>query len=75
VYPTAARQANIQGTVSVTANVDANGKVVAVRALSGPVLLRQAAEESVKQWKYSPGLVNGTPAPSQVTLNVEFRLN
>jgi len=75
VYPTAARQANIQGTVSVTANIDANGKVVAVRALSGPVLLRQAAEESVKQWKYSPGLVNGTPAPSQVTLNVEFRLN
>ena len=75
VYPSAAKQSNIQGAVTVTANIDANGKVVAVRALSGPMLLRQAAEDAVKQWKYSPGTVDGKPAPSQVTLNVDFRLN
>jgi TonB family protein len=75
VYPPAAKQSNIQGAVSVTVNIDANGKVVAVRALSGPMLLRQAAEDAVKQWRYSPGTVDGKPAPSQVTLNVDFRLN
>jgi TonB family protein len=74
-YPTAARQANIQGSVTVSASIDENGKVVSAKALSGPMLLRQAAVESVSQWKYSPGLVEGKPAPSQVTVNVDFRLN
>jgi protein TonB len=75
VYPVTARQTNIQGAVTVIATIDANGKVIGVRALSGPLLLRQAAEDAVKQWKYSPGLVDGKPAPSQVTLSVDFRLN
>ncbi len=75
VYPGAARQANIQGNVTVLANIDENGKVVGAWALNGPMLLRQAAADSVKQWKYSPGLVDGKPAHSQVTVGVEFRLN
>ncbi len=75
VYPGAARQADIQGSVTVLATIDENGKVVGARALSGPMLLRQAAVDSVKQWKYSPGLVDGKPAHSQATVAVEFRLN
>jgi TonB family protein len=75
IYPEAARQSNIQGIVTVAANIDEKGKVVSANALSGPLLLRQAAAESVKQWKYSPGLVDGKPAPSQVTVSVEFRAN
>jgi TonB family protein len=74
-YPTAARQSNIQGSVTVTANIDENGKVVSAKALNGPLLLRQAAENSVKLWKYSPGSVDGKPAPSQVTVGVDFRMN
>jgi TonB family protein len=75
VYPAGARQSNIQGTVTVSANIDENGKVVSVKALSGPMLLRQAAVESVGQWRFSPALVDGKPIPSQITLNVDFRLN
>ena len=75
IYPATARQSNIQGSVTVSASIDANGKVVAAKALSGPVLLRQAAVDSVSQWKYSPGLIDGKPAPSQVTVSVEFRMN
>lgn len=74
-YPAAARQSNVQGTVTVSANVDENGRVVSARARSGPLLLREAAADSVKQWKYSPGTVDGRPSPSQVTVGVEFRLN
>ncbi len=74
VYPTAARESSIQGSVTVSANIDENGKVVGAKALSGPMLLRQAAVDSVRQWKYSPGLIDGKPAPSQVTVSVEFRL-
>ena len=75
VYPPTARQSEIQGNVTISANIDQNGKVVSARALNGPMLLRQAAEEAVRQWKYSPGLVDGKPAPSQVIVGVEFRLH
>jgi TonB family protein len=74
VYPSAARQSNIQGSVTVSATIDANGNVIGAKALSGPLLLRQAAEGSVRQWKYSPALVDGKPATSQVSVSVEFRL-
>jgi protein TonB len=74
-YPSAARQTRVQGDVAVLVDVDATGKVTAVQALSGPTLLRQAAMESVRQWKYAPGSTDGKPASSQVTVNVAFRLN
>jgi outer membrane biosynthesis protein TonB len=37
--------------------------------------LRQSAVDSVKQWKYSPGLADGRPVASQVTVSLEFKLN
>jgi protein TonB len=75
VYPTTAKQTGVQGSVTVAANVDATGRVTGARALNGPMLLREAAVDSVKQWKYSPALVDGKPAPSLVTVSVEFKLN
>jgi TonB family protein len=75
IYPAAAKQSSIQGSVTVSANIDVNGKVVSAKALSGPLLLQAAAVDAVKQWKYSPGLIDGKPAPSQVTVGVEFRMN
>jgi protein TonB len=73
-YPPSARQSNIQGTVTVSARLDENGNVLSAKAMSGPLMLRQAAADAVKQWKYSPRLVDGKPAPSQVTVGVEFKL-
>ena len=75
VYPTAAKETSVQGIVAVSASIDATGKVVSATAVSGPMMLRQAAADSVKLWKYSPALVDGKPAPAQITVNVEFRLN
>jgi periplasmic protein TonB len=75
IYPSAARQSNVSGNVTVSATIDENGKVVSAKALSGPLLLQQAAVDSVKQWKYSPGSIDGKPAPSQVIVGVEFRIN
>lgn len=75
VYPLAAKQANVQGSVTITATVDENGKVVSAKALNGPLLLRAAAVDSVSQWKYAPGTLDGKPVASQVTVSVEFRMN
>jgi len=74
-YPPSARQTGIQGTVTVLATVEANGTVSTTKALNGPLLLRQAALDSVKQWKYSPGTTDGRPTAAQVTIAVEFKLN
>jgi len=75
VYPATAKQTGVQGSVTVAANVDSTGKVTGARALNGPMLLREAAVDSVKQWKYSPALVDGKPAASLVTVSVDFKLN
>jgi protein TonB len=74
-YPPSARQTAIQGTVTVLATVEANGTVSSAKALNGPLLLRQAAVDSVKQWKYSPGSIDGRPNTQEVTVAVEFKLN
>lgn len=75
VYPAEAKESNVQGSVTISANVDASGRVTGARALTGPFLLREAAVNAVKQWKYSPALVNGSPAASLVVVSVEFKMN
>jgi periplasmic protein TonB len=75
MYPSVARQANTQGNVVVSAEVDAKGNVTAAKAISGPASLRQAAADAVSHWKYSPALIDGKPASSQVTVDIQFRLN
>ena len=74
-YPLLAKQTSIQGRVVVSAEVAANGNVTGVKAISGPMLLREAAIDAVKQWKYAPELIDGKPVAAQVTIGVEFRLN
>lgn len=53
-YPAVARDARIQGTVEIDAVVAADGEVVSASANSGHPALKRAAEENVKQWKFSP---------------------
>jgi TonB family protein len=74
-YPSVARQAGIEGDVVISAEIDATGKVREAKALSGPATLRQAAIDTIRQWKYAPALIDGKPAPAQVTVHVEFRLH
>lgn len=74
VYPELARRARIQGRVLLQVNVDETGNVTEVRIVSGKPLLVKAAEEAVKQWKYSPTLLNGEPVPVIATVTVNFVL-
>jgi protein TonB len=36
-------------------------------------LLDQAALDAVRQWEYTPTLLNGTPVPVIMTVTVNFR--
>ena len=59
----------------VDALIDATGKVTSVKLISGPVLLQQAALETVRQWKYEPARLDGQAVAMHLTVTVKFRLN
>lgn len=73
-YPAAAREARVEGLVIIEATIDARGNVEAARILKSVPLLGQAALDAVRQWKYTPTLLNGVPVPIVMTVTVNFRL-
>jgi TonB family protein len=75
VYPADAVQARVQGVVVLECTIDPAGKVVAVRKLRGVPLLTEAAVAAVKQWEYTPTLLNGAPVPVVMTVTVNFKLS
>ena len=74
VYPDLAVKARLQGTVILEATVNERGRVVNVSLLRGLPLFNDAALEAVKQWVYTPTLLNGIPTPIIMTVTVHFRL-
>lgn len=74
-YPKDARDAGVQGTVWVRAHVLASGMVREAKAVRGPEPLRQAAEESVRRWRFEPSSRNGQAAPMWVIVPVRFTLH
>ncbi len=60
-YPQSARNAGASGLVRIKVAVDENGAVASILWVEGPVLLRQAALDAVKQWKFAPMVVNNKP--------------
>jgi TonB family protein len=49
VYPPIARAARVSGQVQISLTLHPDGTIASAEVLSGPVLLRQAALEAVKQ--------------------------
>jgi protein TonB len=75
VYPPIARSARVQGVVIVELNVDTQGFVTDARVLRSIPLLDQAALDAVRQWQYTPTLLNGVPVPVVFTATVQFSLD
>jgi protein TonB len=73
-YPDLARQSRIQGLVILEAVISPSGSVEDVRVLRGIPLLDDAAADAVRQWRYTPTLLNGVPVPVIMTVTVNFRL-
>jgi len=75
VYPAIAQQIRAEGTVVLQAAISKNGTIENLHVVSGPALLRQAALDAVRQWRYRPYLLNGQPVEVETTVNVVFKLN
>ena len=73
-YPFIARQAHVQGSVTLRAIIGKSGKVDNVQLERGSPLLASAAVNAVKQWRYKPYVLDGSPVEVETTVTVNFSL-
>ena len=74
IYPEAARNAKIQGLVILEATIDERGVVTDARVLRSVPLLDSAALTALRQWRYTPTLLNGVPVRVLMTVTFRFSL-
>jgi len=75
IYPDIARAAKVEGLVILEATIDERGLVMDARVLRSVPLLDAAALTALKQWRYSPTLLNGTPVRVLMTVTFRFSLD
>ena len=72
VYPQNAKQAGIGGDVVIKTTIDQKGNVVDMHVVSGPLMLRQAALDALKRWRYQPSKLDGQPIAVQMLVTIKF---
>ena len=72
-YPKLAGLFHMEGQVILQTVVSRNGKVVSTHVLRGHRLLRGAASNAVRQWRYRPYLVNGQASDVATIVTVNFQ--
>lgn len=73
-YPAIAQAARVHGIVILEAVIGEDGRVRDAKVLRSIPLLDQAALDAVRQWEYSPTLLNGVPVAVVMTVTVKFDL-
>ena len=74
LYPEAAMEKRISGTVWLNVLVDQKGKVTSARVLkSDAEELNQAAIDAARKYAFTPGIYRNKPIPVWVSIPVEFR--
>jgi len=73
-YPDAARREGLEGTVRLHAIIGKDGGVQQVRVIRGYCSLSEVSLPAVKQWRYTPTLLNGEPVEVDTTIDVIFNL-
>jgi len=73
VYPAIERQRNVEGLVTVEISLDEEGRVLSVKATSGPKGLRMAAEDAVRKSKFKPVVVGDKPVKATGFINFNFK--
>lgn len=75
VYPKSAKEKGIEGRVFIQAYIDENGNVVKTEIIKGvDEELNNAAIDAVRKSKFTPGMLKGKPAKSQIVIPIVFKL-
>jgi periplasmic protein TonB len=75
IYPPIALAARKEGLVILEALIAEDGTIRDVKALRPEPLFEQAAITAVRQWRFSPTLLNGERVPIVMTVTVGFSLD
>jgi TonB family protein len=75
VFPAEAQAKRIQGIVIMEATIDELGKVHDVKVLRSVPELDTAAVDAVKQWEFTPTVIDDVPTPIIMNVTVNFTLN
>jgi protein TonB len=73
-YPDIARRARVEGIVIIQAIIGKTGLVEEATVLRSIPLLDAAALAAVRQWRFTPTLLNGQPISVIMTVTVQFML-
>jgi protein TonB len=73
-YPEIAREAGIEGRVTVKVLVNESGSVSKVGAISGPDAFHDEVRDKAMDLQFTPGLQNGKPVKVWVTVPFNFKL-
>lgn len=74
IYPAIAQAGHIEGTVTLEAVINERGTIERIKVLRSVALLDGAAIDAVRQWRYTPTLLNGIPVQVLMTITVTFSL-
>ncbi len=73
-YPAIAVATRTEGTVVLAATISKAGAIENLRVVSGPAMLKEAALDAVRTWRYKPYLLDGQPIEVETTVDVVFTL-
>jgi TonB family protein len=74
-YPDVARNEHLQGAVRLHAVIGKDGGIKQLRVEKGYCSLARASLAAVKDWRYTPTMLQGQPVEVDTTIDVIFQLN
>jgi periplasmic protein TonB len=74
VYPTLAKQLGRGGRVELKAVIATDGTIQSLQVAGGDPLFYQSAMDAVRQWRYSPTVLNGQPVEIDTYISVIYTM-
>jgi protein TonB len=74
VYPTLAKQLGRNGRVELKAVIATDGSIQSLQVAGGDPLFYQSAMDAVRQWRYSPTVLNGQPVEIDTYISVIYTM-
>jgi periplasmic protein TonB len=73
-YPAIAKSMRMTGTVKIDFTVDEKGDVTTIQSSTGPDMLKRAAVDALKKWKFKPFERDGQPTKATGFVSFNFAL-